>query len=37
MFTLLLTGSFILGIMIAWIGLFGNKDHDNGRGRNDRW
>jgi len=35
MFTILFSLSVVLGIVIAWIGLFGSRDHDNGRGRND--
>lgn len=36
MFGLMIILSAVIGIAIASIGLFGNRDHDNGRGRNDR-
>jgi|JI9StandDraft_2_1071091.scaffolds.fasta_scaffold61186_2 hypothetical protein len=36
MFTILFILSVGLGLVIAWIGWFGQGDHDKGRGRNDR-
>jgi hypothetical protein len=36
MFYVLLFLSIIVGIVISWIGWFGQADHDKGRGRNDR-
>ncbi len=35
MFTFLFILSAVIGIAIAWIGWFGQNDHDRGRGRND--
>ena len=35
MFTFLFILSAMAGVAIAWIGWFGARDHDNGRGRND--
>lgn len=29
MFTFLFIACFVLGVVIAWIGLFGNKDYDD--------
>lgn len=31
MFTFLFIASLVLGILIAWIGLFGNKDYNDRR------
>lgn len=31
MFNFLIFGSLIVGVVIAWIGLFGNKDHNDRR------
>lgn len=36
MFTFLFILSIVAGIVISWIGWFGQYDHDKGRGRNDR-
>lgn len=36
MFYVLLFLSIVAGIAVAWIGWFGQVDHDKGRGRNDR-
>ena len=33
MFTLLFIGSLIAGIAISWIGWFGQRDHNAGRGK----
>lgn len=36
MFGAMIILSAVIGFAIAGIGLFGNNDHDKGRGRNDR-
>lgn len=36
MFYILLLLSAVAGVAISWIGWFSARDHDNGRGRNDR-
>lgn len=33
MFTFLFIACLVVGIVIAWIGLFGNRDYDDTRGR----
>lgn len=36
LFTILIILSLFLGVAISWVGWFGQRDHDKGRGRNDR-
>lgn len=33
MFTFLFIASLVLGVVIAWVGLFGNRDHDERKKR----